>query len=230
MISLADPLEELRSRLGLPTPLPADPMRMLAAWLDDACRVKAQPNPNAMILATASSSGAPSARVVLCKAIDADSASLVFFTNYTSRKACEIESNPRIACVFHWDHTGRQARIEGRVERVSEAESDEYFRSRDLLSRLGAWASEQGKPLARRGDLIDRVRSAMTSFGIHMHHFAIPGGAPEIPRPPHWGGYRVQIDTVELWMGGGGRIHDRAIWRRTAHALPATWTTTRIQP
>jgi pyridoxamine 5'-phosphate oxidase len=230
MITLPDPLEELRSRMGLPTPLPDGPMPTLAAWLDDALRIKAQPNPNAMILATSSSSGCPSARVVLCKAIEVESASLVFFTNYTSRKACEIDANPRIACVFHWDHAGRQARIEGQAERVPDAESDEYFRSRALLSRLGAWASEQGQPLARRAELIDRVRATMKRFGVHLHHFALPAAAPEIPRPPHWGGYRVRIDTVELWLGGGGRLHDRGIWKRQPGASPLAWTATRIQP
>lgn len=230
MITLADPLAELRSRIGLPTPLPASPMPLLAAWFEDAQRTKDQPNPNAMILATASSSGAPSARVVLCKAIETDSASLVFFTNYTSRKACEIEANPRVACVFHWDSAGRQARIEGRVERVSEAESDAYFRSRPLLSRLGAWASEQGRPLDRRADLVDRVRAVMRRFGVGLHHFALPGGGPEIPRPAHWGGYRVSAGAVELWLGGGGRLHDRAIWKRAGGPDAAAWTVTRIQP
>lgn len=230
MITLADPLEELRSRIGLPVPLPADPMPLLARWLEEAQRAKDQPNPNAMILATASSSGAPSARVVLCKAVEVQSASLVFFTNYTSRKAMEIESNPRVACVFHWDHAGRQARIEGRVERVSAAESDAYFKTRPLLSRLSAWASEQGRPLGRRGELIDRVRAVMKRFGIGLHHFALPTTAPEIPRPEHWGGYRIDIDAVELWLGGGGRLHDRAIWKRQHGAAPPAWTSTRIQP
>jgi pyridoxamine 5'-phosphate oxidase len=230
MTSLPDPLEELRSRLGLPAHLPANPMPLLAHWLDEARGAKAQPNPDAMLLATASSGGAPSARVVLCKTIDVETASLVFFTNYTSRKASEIEANSRVACVFHWDHAGRQARIEGAAERVTEAESDEYFRTRPLLSRLGAWASEQGQPLARRGDLVDRIRDTMKRFGIHIHHFALPGGAPEIPRPPHWGGYRVQIGAVELWIGGGGRLHDRAIWKRQHGAAPPAWSAMRIQP
>lgn len=230
MLTLGDPLEELRSRIGLPTPLPADPMPLLARWLEEARRAKDQPNPDAMILATASSSGAPSARVVLCKAIEVESASMVFFTNYTSRKATEIEANPRIACVFHWDHAGRQARIEGRVERIAAAESDAYFRSRPLLSRLSAWASEQGRPLERRGELVDRVRAVMKRFGVGIHHFALPATAPDIPRPEHWGGYRIDAEAVELWLGGGGRLHDRAIWKREPGASPRLWKATRIQP
>jgi pyridoxamine 5'-phosphate oxidase len=230
MLTLSDPLEELRSRIGLPVPLPADPMPLLSKWLDEARRAKGQPNPNAMILATASSAGSPSARVVLCKAIDIDSASLVFFTNYTSRKACEIDANPRVACVFHWDHAGRQARIEGSVERVPAAESDAYFKTRPLLSRLSAWASEQGQPLARRGELVDRVRAAMKRFGIGLHHFALPATAPDIPRPDHWGGYRIDIEAVELWLGGGGRLHDRAIWKRQHATAPREWSAMRIQP
>lgn len=230
MISLVDPLEELRSRIGLPTPLPAGPMPLLVQWFTEANRSAQQPNPDAMILATASSSGAPSARVVLCKSIESDAAALVFFTNYTSRKATEIESNPRVAGVFHWDHAGRQARVEGCVQRVSDAESDEYFQKRPLLSRLSAWASEQGRPMARRGELIDRVRAAMKQFGVGMHHLALPGSAPVIPRPQHWGGYRVQIDSVELWLGGSGRLHDRAIWQRDRTAIPPIWSATRIQP
>ncbi|MBX3404072.1 MAG: pyridoxamine 5'-phosphate oxidase [Phycisphaeraceae bacterium] len=230
MITLADPLAELRSRIGLPTPLPATPMPLLAAWFEDAQRTKDQPNTNAMILATATASAVPSARVVLCKAIETDSASLVFYTNYTSRKACEIEANPRVACVFHWDSAGRQARLEGRAERVSEAESDAYFRSRPLLSRLGAWASEQGRPLDRRADLVDRVRAVMKRFGVGLHHFAVSRGCPEVPRPPHWGGYRVHAAAVELWLGGGGRLNDRAVWKREAGTGGPAWNVTRIQP
>jgi pyridoxamine 5'-phosphate oxidase len=230
MITLADPLAELRSRIGLPTPLPDDPMPLLAAWFDDAQRAKDQPNPGAMVLATATPDGAPSARVVLCKSIEVEDAALVFYTNYTSRKAREIESNPRVACVFHWDRAGRQARVEGRVERVSPEESDEYFRSRPLLSRLGAWASEQGRPLARRADLVDRVRGVMRRFGVGLHHFAVPRGCPEIPRPEHWGGYRVRAAAVELWLGGGGRLNDRAVWTRDPDAEGARWSVTRIQP
>lgn len=227
---LADPFESLRRRAGLPATLPAEPMTLLSAWHDEAVRAGKAPNPNSMILATATPGGAPSARVVLCKSIDAASASLVFYTSYSSRKAVELEANPRAAAVFHWDHAGRQARVEGTVTRVSAAESDAYFRSRPLLSRLGAWASDQDRPLDRRLDLLERLRAVMQRFGVGLHHFAIPSLAPEIPRPERWGGYRVAIDAVELWLGGDGRLHDRAIWTRCDDAPTVRWRVTRIQP
>jgi pyridoxamine 5'-phosphate oxidase len=117
---------------------------------------------------------------------------------------------------------------------VSEKESDDYFRTRSLLSRLGAWASEQGRPLGGRAELIAKVRDAMRRFGVGAHHLVLPQGAPDIPRPPFWGGYRVHASMVELWIGGGARLHDRAVWNRSVD--PATdrpssaWTSTRIQP
>ena len=223
----ANPLRQLRSRLGLPDPLPVGPMDLLDAWLREALNVKAAPDPNAMVLATATPDGRPSARVVLCKALEPDPPAIVFYTNHTSRKAMELERNPRAACVFHWGSLGRQARAEGPVSRVRPEESDEYFRSRPLLSRLGAWASEQGRPLARRTDLIRRVRQAMRRFGVRTHHLIAPGTAPDIPRPEHWGGYRLGIEIVELWLGGGGRLHDRAIWTRSPRGA---WSSTRVQP
>jgi pyridoxamine 5'-phosphate oxidase len=233
-VILNDPLEELRSRIGLPSPLPADPFPLLAAWADDARNSKHTPNPDAMVLATATPDGAPSARVVLCKAIEVETGSIVFYTHYTSKKATDISANPRAACVFHWDHAGRQARASGVVERVSVQESDAYFRSRPLLSRLGAWASEQGRPLHRRTDLIERVRDVMRRFGVGPHHFVLPATAPDIPRPDSWGGYRMTADRVELWLGGGGRLHDRAVWVRSLNPAESVarsaWASTRIQP
>jgi pyridoxamine 5'-phosphate oxidase len=225
-MSLLDPLEELRSRLGLPEPLPLDPMPLFAQWFDEAVRKKAEPNPNAMILATATREARPSARVVLCKSVDVVGGSIVFFTNYESRKGQELLDNPQVATVFHWDHAERQARVEGRVERASDAESDEYFRSRALLSRLGAWASHQSQPLAARGDLVSQIRETMRRFGVGLHHLAMPSMAPEIPRPPYWGGFRVMIESLELWQGGSGRLHDRARWTRVGPG----WNATRLNP
>jgi pyridoxamine 5'-phosphate oxidase len=233
-MSLADPLESLLSRIGLPHTLPESPFPLLASWLEEATEAKGVPNPNAMVLATATPDGAPSARVVLCKSIEVETGCLVFFTNYTSLKASNLTANPRAACVFHWDYHGRQARVSGRVARVSEQESDEYFRSRPLISRLGAWASEQGRPLEHRTDLVTRVREVMRRFGVGPHHLVLPQAAPEVPRPEFWGGYRIHAERVELWLGGGGRLHDRAIWARSIDeaTLGATsgWATTRIQP
>lgn len=225
-MSLLDPLDELFARLGLPDRLPADPMPLFSQWFDDAVKREAEPNPNAMILATSTRDGHPSARVVLCKAVEVGTGSVVFFTNYQSRKSRELLDNPRVAAVFHWDHAERQARIEGAVTQASEAESDEYFASRALLSRLGAWASKQSEPLGARIDLVHQIRDAMRRFGVGIHHLAMPSMAPPIPRPPHWGGFRIRIEALELWQGGSGRLHDRARWVRAADG----WSATRLNP
>lgn len=225
-MSILDPLDELFSRLGLPDPLPADPMPLFGRWFDEAVARKAEPNPNGMILATTTRDGRPSARVVLCKSVEVASGSIVFFTNYEGRKSREILDNPNVAAVFHWDHAERQARIEGSVTRTSERESDEYFRSRALLSRLGAWASRQSEPLAARGDLLRQMRETMRRFGVGVHHLALPSMAPDIPRPPHWGGFRIRIDALELWQGGSGRLHDRARWLRVGEG----WSASRLNP
>lgn len=225
-MSLLDPLEEMRSRLGLPDPLPPNPMPLFSQWFDEAVKRKAEPNPNAMILATASRDGRPSARVVLCKSVDVAASSVMFFTNYDSRKGHELIENPRVATVFHWDHAERQARLEGRVEVATAAESDDYFRTRALLSRLGAWASSQSQPMASRGELVTRLRETMKRFGVGIHHLAMPSMAPEIPRPERWGGFRLTIESLELWQGGSGRLHDRARWTRDG----AGWSATRLFP
>jgi pyridoxamine 5'-phosphate oxidase len=222
----------------LPDALPPNPLVIAAGWLAQARIDAAQPNPNAMVLATVDTRGQPSARVVLCKDIDAVHGSVVFYTNYRSRKGRELEGNPRAAAVFHWDHRHRQVRIEGRVELTTPAESDAYFGSRAWQSRLGAWASEQSEPVRSRRELADKVAAAARRFGIP---YAGPG-APEpsdvkadVPRPQNWGGYRLVADAVELWVEGEFRIHDRARWTRTL-APPGTappgspWQATRLQP
>jgi pyridoxamine 5'-phosphate oxidase len=235
-LSILDPLEHLLGRLGLPTPLPTDPMPTLKSWLDEATTSKSAPNPNALALATCDAQGRPSARIVLCKGMDVASGSIVFYTNYTSPKARAIEEGAgRIAGVFLWDHEGRQARIEGQALRASAEESDAYFRTRPLLSRLGAWSSEQSQPLAKRSDLLRQLHTTMQRFGVGVHHLAAPSMAPEIPRPPHWGGFRVTLDLVELWVGGDGRLHDRARWTRQLTRAaggwnPSPWSGTRLQP
>jgi pyridoxamine 5'-phosphate oxidase len=219
----------------LPDPLPDDPLPMLAAWLDEARRAAHAPNPEAMALATATADARPSARIVLCKGINPERGYALFFTNYASRKSAEIGANPRAAGLFHWDHLGRQARIEGAVERSPAEESDAYFASRPLLSQLGAWASEQSQPLDARFRLLDRLGSVAARFGIGTD----PDPSIRVPRPPNWGGYRIWIDAVELWVGGDYRLHDRAVWERTRTApshdplgtpLWSPWTATRRQP
>jgi len=222
----------------LPEPLPSNPLTVAAQWLAQAQADAAQPNPNSMVLATVDEHGRPSARVVLCKEIDPRLGCIVFYSNYRSRKGRELESNPRAAVVFHWDHRHRQVRAEGRVELLSAAESDAYFRSRAWQSRLGAWASQQSQPVGSRADLAAGVAAAARRFGIP---YAGPGFAEptnvalDVPRPAHWGGYRLYLDAVELWVEGEFRIHDRARWTRALPERPAAlsdapWSVTRLQP
>jgi pyridoxamine 5'-phosphate oxidase len=222
----------------LPDPLPANPLGLAAQWLAQARIDAAQPNPNAMVLATVDGRGRPSARVVLCKEIAAEPGFILFYTNYESRKGLELRENPRAAVVFHWDHRHRQVRAEGQVVPLSDADNDAYFRTRPWQSRLGAWASRQSEPIAARKDLAAAVAAAARRFGIP---YGGPGSAEpaeigvEVPRPPNWGGFRLYVDAMELWVEGEFRIHDRARWTRLeAHpqngATPATWSATRLQP
>ena len=238
----------------LPEPLPPEPLEVVARWLAEAIQAHTQPNPNSMILATIGAHGAPSARVVLCKEIRPQPGTITFFTNYLSRKGRELAENPRAVAVMHWDALGRQVRLEGAVTPTSAAESDAYFASRTWQSRLGAWASQQSQPIASHAHLVQAYEDAARRFGASPSPaapgaVAPPGAGPLtlIPRPPHWGGYRLWIDTVELWVEGTSRLHDRARWQRrlTPAAVPSTtpsaaaapsgfdagpWTATRLQP
>jgi pyridoxamine 5'-phosphate oxidase len=208
----------------LPSVLPADPMPLVARWFRAACDARVQPNPDAMVVATATSDGRPSARVVLLKLLVADPGYVVFFTNYDGRKGRELASNPRAAAVLHWDTLGRQVRLEGRVLPSPAAESDAYFATRPLDSRIGAWASLQSQTLDSRQTLLDRVAETRARF------------AGEVPRPPHWGGYRLWPEAVELWVEGAYRIHDRARWERSLAACDGAsfragaWQGTRLYP
>ena len=215
----------------LPEPLPTDPMPLFQEWFREAAARRAQPNPDSMIVATTASSGEPSARVVLCKRIDVDAGYVVFFTNYQSRKGRELAARPRAAAVFHWDALHRQVRIEGPVARSPDNESDQYFASRALDSRVAAWASAQSEPLASRDTLLQRVREFEARFSI------APGATNgTVPRPPHWGGHRLWVDTIELWTEGAHRIHDRAVWKRSLHRADEysfagdSWRSTRLNP
>jgi pyridoxamine 5'-phosphate oxidase len=217
----------------LPDPLPGNPVALAAQWLEQAKTDASQPNPNAMVLATADARGQPSARVVLCKEIDAATGSIVFHTNYLSRKGRELSANPRAALVFHWDHRHRQVRAEGIVTPLSDAENDAYFRTRPWQSRLGAWASQQSQPVESRLALRKAVAAAALKFRVAWHG---PGSdeptglSVEIPRPAHWGGYRLAIHALELWCEGEFRIHDRARWTRGEASDGPGWAVTRLQP
>ncbi len=204
----------------------------------EAWELRTQPNPNAMVLATSDPAGRPTARVVLCKEVVPLPGYLVFYTNYLSRKGRQLTDNPRAAAVIHWDALHRQVRVEGRVLQAPAADSDAYFASRPWASRLGAWASAQSEPVASRQQLLESVAAAAKRFGAPIP--GQPGAESEldvtIPRPPHWGGYHLWADCVELWVEGEARVHDRARWTRKFTELPSgsfeagSWTATRLQP
>ena len=214
----------------LPDPLPADPLPMFATWFSDARARNVQPNPDAMVVATVGENSAPSARVVLCKRLVPDQGFVVFFTNYDSRKGRELAEHPRAAAVFHWDTMHRQVRLEGPIVLSPAPESDQYFASRAFESRVGAWASTQSEPLATRDALVQQVQSVKERLGLLQ---ATDGN---VPRPPHWGGIRLWIDSIELWSEGAGRIHDRARWTRPLTKKDeftfsaGAWTGTRLNP
>ena len=222
----------------LPDPLPPNPLAVAAQWLAQARLDAAQPNPDAMVLATVDGRGHPSARVVLCKEINSDPGYILFYTNYRSRKGRELEANRRAAAVFHWDHRHRQIRAEGCVEPLSDADNDAYFKTRPWQSRLGAWASEQSQPVGSRHALERSVAAVARRFGIPYDGPGTPEPedvAVNVPRPPNWGGFRLYADAVELWVEGEFRIHDRARWTRVLpeHPDAATnmpWSVTRLQP
>jgi pyridoxamine 5'-phosphate oxidase len=222
----------------LPEPLPAEPLGILRDWLAQATAARTQPNPNSMVLATATPDGHPSARVVLCKDIVPSPGFVVFYTNYHSAKGRELTANPRAAGVMHWDALHRQVRIEGPVTLAPVADSDAYFATRPWQSRLGAWASQQSEPIASRALLLEAVRRSAQRFGAPPPGSTGAADSREvaIPRPPHWGGYCLWAETVELWVEGAARVHDRARWTRHVTALAdggfstGAWSATRLQP
>ena len=222
----------------LPDQLPAEPLALVAEWLSQAMRANVQPNPNAMVLATVDAQGAPSARIVLCKEIRPDVGYITFFTNYLSRKGTDLAANARAAVVMYWDVLHRQVRLEGRVTPTTAAESDAYFASRSWQSRIGAWASEQSAPIASRAELVQAVYTTAQRFAAPSptkSDDAAPDPGIVIPRPPHWGGYHLWVQAVELWIEGAARLHDRARWTRTLEPEAGgfkggRWSATRLQP
>ena len=217
--------------------MPEEPLTVANEWLAEAWAARHQPNPNAMVLATSDAGGQPSARVVLCKEIVPRPGYVVFYTNYLSRKGRQLKDNPRAALVLHWDALHRQVRIEGTVVQAPAAESEAYFASRPWPSRIGAWASEQSQPLASHEALVAKVAATARRFNAPDPAAGADAALTlTIPRPPHWGGYHLWAESVELWVEGRARIHDRALWRRTLtpradHDFAAgPWTATRLQP
>ncbi len=194
------------------TDLDPDPAAQFAAWFEAARASEAQ-RPDAMALATTTRDGAPSARMVLLKGTDP--AGFVFYSSYDSRKGHELDANPQAALLFYWPVLGRQVRVEGRVERVSAQESDDYFDSRPLGSRLSAAVSEQSRPAASRRELEERVARLAAELGDDP-----------VPRPKRWGGYRLAPAAYEFWQHRDDRLHDR--FRYTVAG--GAWVIERLQP
>lgn len=202
--------------MSLPTQIgadaPADPLEIFKSWLAEA--ETAEPNdPTALSLSTVGEDGMPSSRMVLLKGYDARG--FVFYTNYESRKGRQLLAHPKAAMLFHWKSLRRQVRIEGAVEQVSATEADEYFASRPKQSQIGAWASDQSRPLEGRFELEKRVAKFAAKYGLG-----------KVPRPPHWSGFRVVPRLIEFWQDGAFRLHDRLVYTRAGE----DWTTERLFP
>jgi pyridoxamine 5'-phosphate oxidase len=189
----------------------ADPLKQFECWLTQAIDAKL-PEPNAMTVATVGTNGRPSTRVVLLKGCD--ERGIVWYTNYGSRKGRELANNPFAALQFHWVELERVVRIEGRVDRVSAEESDVYFASRPLDSRIGAWASPQSEVISSRAVLVGNAAKYGAQFLLNP------------PRPPHWGGFRLKPDRFEFWQGRTSRLHDRLCYRLADGA----WVRERLAP
>lgn len=190
-----------------------DPFAIARTWLAEA-EAQEINDPNAIALATVDPSGLPNVRMVLLKEIEA--AAFVFYTNYESAKAQEIEASGKAAFVMHWKSLRRQIRVRGTLSREEGPQADAYYASRSLKSRLGAWASQQSRPLSSRGHLMAEVARITAAKG------------PNPPRPPFWGGYRIAPVEIEFWADGAFRLHDRFRWRRVGHDRP--WVIERLNP
>ncbi len=232
------------------------PFAIASRWLQEATELAWQPNPNAMVVSTLTESKrrkakdeanifandsdletrmVPDARVVLCKDINVEQGYVVFYTNYQSAKGEQLKDHPVATAVMHWDNLGRQVRISGEITRAPMLDSEHYFNSRHPLSRLGAWASDQSRPIASRKALLAKLEE-------EKQRYAEAGD--NIPRPPHWGGFRLWAEKIECWIAHPGRIHDRAVWvREVTDRVEKTgregiheelhfsaWKATRLQP
>ena len=215
MTTLADPRKSYERAELSEDASHADPLQQFAQWLQEAIAAEV-PEPNAMTLATVGSDLRPSTRVVLIKGFDAGG--IVWYTNYASRKGQELAGNPFAALQFHWVELERVVRIEGVVEKVSDAESDAYFHSRPLDSRIGAWASPQSEVISGRGVLVANAARYGAQFLLQP------------PRPPHWGGYRLKPDNWQFWQGRKSRLHDRLRYRLADAGSDEPWVRERLAP
>ena len=210
-MNIADLRQEyMRSGLS-ETQADPDPVRQFERWFEDALRARL-PLPNAMTLATVTPSGAPSARIVLLKGVERGG--FLFYTNYLSRKGRELERRAAACLLFLWSELERQVRIDGAVRKVTPEESDAYYATRPLGARLSAWASAQSETVDKR-DLLEKAMAE-----ARRRHGERP------PRPPHWGGYRVEPQEIEFWQGRSDRLHDRLLYRRAGDS----WTIERLSP
>jgi pyridoxamine 5'-phosphate oxidase len=207
------PHEHAPSAINFDQP-PATPLEAFRLWWEAAHTQVALPNPNAMSVATVDPDGRPSVRIVLCRGFD--ERGVVFYTNRQSRKGLALAAHPRACCNFHWDPLDRQVRIDGAVTHTTDAESDAYWLSRPRENRINAAASAQSRPIGSRADLEAAVRAVEARCR---------GG--DVPRPAHWGGYRVALDRVEFWQGHRHRLHDRLVYLRRADG---TYGTERLSP
>lgn len=212
MISLAELRKDYARGSLDETSVDRDPISQFQLWFQQALDAQL-PEPNTMTLATADEHGRPSARILLIKGVDARG--FVFYTNYESRKGHDLAVNPQASLLFYWIELERQVRVEGKVEKTSVDESDAYFASRPLGSRIGAWASEQSRAIANRGELEAREKAFAEKFG------------EQPPRPPHWGGYRLVPQTIEFWQGRPSRLHDRIVYTRESNDQ---WNIVRLSP
>jgi pyridoxamine 5'-phosphate oxidase len=211
-MSIADLRKEYSRAILSESSVSADPVGQFAKWFDEAVAANI-PEPNAMSVATVGADGRPSSRILLIKQFDANG--FTWFTNYDSRKGHDLLQNPHAALLFHWVELERQVRIEGTVERVPEAESEAYFHSRPIKSRIGAVASQQSEPVADRDVLEARFEQVAKQYGEHP------------PRPANWGGYRLRPERMEFWQGRRSRLHDRIVYTRRADG---GWDCGRLQP
>ncbi len=219
------PFEDIPSDPSLIDPLPETPLELLARWLDEARADRTRLDPWAFCVSSADADGRSSSRMVMCRGYDSERGYIVFHTNRNSRKSREILERPFASAVFFSADLNRQARIEGPLDFLPDAESDAYFASRPRLSQIAAWASDQGEPIASRKAMLESLARTEQRFGE----------TDPVPRPPHWGGYRIWLETVELRVGAEGRAHDRGEWKRSLRPgqdgfESSEWKVSRLQP